>query len=230
MDDIENIIEQETKINNVEPTIAEEIHEERIEKENQDEDILLKENLTNETIANVHTFLFDILAFFSNFQSSLIVEYCQETQNWNSIQHFFNDENIHILPIFFCDPQERFRSSKRSSIILPQLNQSIKTDESYIGIGIDKSFEDGGVIFIKPNTIKLTERNFKNELVIFSMNFGQQNLDLMINLETILLSYLPSIKKADEWNKLYLFNKKTDQIKLNLIYQIEQNTIWVWVW
>ncbi|CAF3741963.1 unnamed protein product [Rotaria sp. Silwood1] len=243
MDDIENIIEQETKINNVEPTIAEEIHEERIEKENQDEDILLKENLTNETIANVHTFLFDILAFFSNFQSSLIVEYCQETQNWNSIQHFLNDENTHILPIFFCDPQERFRSSKRSSIskylscattkkkayliyiVLPQLNQSIKTDESYIGIGIDKSFEDGGVIFIKPNTIKLTERNFKNELVIFSMNFDQQNLDLMINLETILFSYLPSIKKADEWNKLYLFNRKTDQIKLNLIYQIEQNAI-----
>ncbi|CAF4291396.1 unnamed protein product, partial [Rotaria sp. Silwood2] len=45
----------------------------------------------------------------------------------------------------------------------------------------------------------------------------------MINLETILLSYLPSIKKADEWNKLNLFNEKTDQIKLNLIYQIEQN-------
>ncbi|CAF4986101.1 unnamed protein product [Rotaria sp. Silwood1] len=243
MDDIENVIEQETKINNVEPTIAEEIHEEIIEKENQDEDILLKENLTNETITNVHTFLFDILAFFSNFQSSLIVEYCQETQNWNSIQHFLNDENTHILPIFFCDPQERFRSSKRSSIskylscattkkkayliyiVLPQLNQSIKTDESYIGIGIDKSFEDGGVIFIKPNTIKLTERNFKNELVIFSMNFDQQNLDLMINLETILFSYLPSIKKADEWNKLYLFNRKTDQIKLNLIYQIEQNAI-----
>ncbi|CAF4443293.1 unnamed protein product [Rotaria sp. Silwood2] len=141
MDDIENVIEQETKINNVEPAIAEEIHEERIEKENQDEDILLKENLTNETITNVHTFLFDILVFFSNFQSSLIVEYCQETQNWNSIQ-------------------ERFHFSKRSSIILPQLNQSIKTDESYIGIGIDKSFEDGGIIFIKPNTIKLTDRKF----------------------------------------------------------------------
>ncbi|CAF3134078.1 unnamed protein product [Rotaria sp. Silwood2] len=108
MDDIENVIEQETKINNVEPAIAEEIHEERIEKENQDEDILLKENLTNETITNVHTFLFDILVFFSNFQSSLIVEYCQETQN----------------------------------------------------IGIDKSFEDGGIIFIKPNTIKLTDRKF----------------------------------------------------------------------
>ncbi|CAF1397791.1 unnamed protein product [Rotaria sordida] len=222
MADIENVIEQETEINNVvdklineqqqqaiiEPIIAEEIHEEKIEKEN---------------LTNIHTFLFDILAFFSNFQSSSVVEYCQETQNWNYIQHFLNDENTHILPIFFCDLQERFRFSKRSSIILPQLNQSVKTEESCIGIGIDKPFEDGGVIFLKPNTIKLTDKNFKNELVIFSMNFDQQNLDLMINLETILLSYLPSIKKANEWNKLNLFNDKTDQIKLNLIYQLEQN-------
>ncbi|CAF4128186.1 unnamed protein product [Rotaria sp. Silwood2] len=237
MADTENVQEPETEINNIvddlineeqqpatiESAIAEEIHEPRIEKENQDEDILMRENFTNETITNIHTFLFDILAFFSNFQSSLIVEYCQETQNWNYIEQFFNDENTHILPIFFCDPQERFRFSKRSSIILPQLNQSVKSEESCIGIGIDKPFEDGGVIFIKPNTIKLTDKNFKNELVIFSMNFDQQNLDLMINLETILLSYLPSIKKADEWNKLNLFNEKTDQIKLNLIYQIEQN-------
>ncbi|CAF4041593.1 unnamed protein product, partial [Rotaria sordida] len=243
MADIENVIEQETEINNVvdklineqqqqaiiEPIIAEEMHEEKIEKEN---------------LTNIHTFLFDILAFFSNFQSSSIVEYCQETQNWNYIQHFLNDENTHILPIFFCDLQERFRFSKRSSIskylsksshrqfkkkitpiciVLPQLNQSVKTEESCIGIGIDKPFEDGGVIFLKPNTIKLTDKNFKNELVIFSMNFDQQNLDLMINLETILLSYLPSIKKANEWNKLNLFNDKTDQIKLNLIYQLEQN-------
>jgi hypothetical protein len=55
------------------------------------------------------------------------------------------------------------------------------------------------------------------------MNFDQQNLDLMINLETVLLSYLPSIKKADEWNKLNLLNENPDRIKLNLIYQIEQN-------
>jgi hypothetical protein len=35
---------------------------------------------------------------------------------WNSIQRFFNDENTHILPIFFFDPQERSRLSKRSTI------------------------------------------------------------------------------------------------------------------
>lgn len=55
------------------------------------------------------------------------------------------------------------------------------------------------------------------------MNFDQQNPDLMINLETILLSYLPSIEKSDEWNKLNLFNEKTDQVKSNLIYQIKRN-------
>jgi hypothetical protein len=52
------------------------------------------------------------------------------------------------------------------------------------------------------------------------MNFDQQDLDLMINLETILLSYIPSIKKADELNKL---NENIDRVKVNLIYQIEQN-------
>jgi len=45
------------------------------------EDVSIKENLTNETINNIHTFLFDILAFFSNCQSSLIAEYCQEKEN-----------------------------------------------------------------------------------------------------------------------------------------------------
>jgi hypothetical protein len=52
------------------------------------------------------------------------------------------------------------------------------------------------------------------------MNFDQENLDLMVNLETVLLSYLPSIKQTDEWKKL---NENTDRLKLNLIYQIEQN-------
>ena len=41
----------------------------------------LTENITNETINNIHTFLFDILAFFSNCSSNLIAEYCQEIQN-----------------------------------------------------------------------------------------------------------------------------------------------------
>ncbi len=52
------------------------------------------------------------------------------------------------------------------------------------------------------------------------MNFDDQDLDLMINLETILLSYIPSIQKTDELNKL---NENIDRIKFNLIYQIEQN-------
>jgi len=55
------------------------------------------------------------------------------------------------------------------------------------------------------------------------MNFDEKDLDLMINLETVLLSYLPSIKKADEWNKLNLLNENPDQLKLHLIYQLEQN-------
>lgn len=33
---------------------------------------------------------------------------------WEYIQRFLNDENTHILPIFFCDPQERNRLNKRS--------------------------------------------------------------------------------------------------------------------
>jgi len=36
-----------------------------------------------------------------------------------------------------------------------------KTKES-IQIGIDKSLEDGGVIFLKPNSLKLNEKNYKN--------------------------------------------------------------------
>ena len=55
------------------------------------------------------------------------------------------------------------------------------------------------------------------------MNFDQQDLDLIINLETILFSYLPSIETADEWNKLCLSNENIDQIKFNLIYQIERS-------
>lgn len=44
-------------------------------------DVLKKENLVNETINNIHRFLFDILAFFSNYHINLIEEYCQEIQN-----------------------------------------------------------------------------------------------------------------------------------------------------
>lgn len=55
------------------------------------------------------------------------------------------------------------------------------------------------------------------------MSFDQENLDLMINLETMFRSYLPSINRADEWNRLNQFNEKTDRVKSNLIYQIEEN-------
>jgi hypothetical protein len=55
------------------------------------------------------------------------------------------------------------------------------------------------------------------------MNFDFPSLDLMVNLETALVSYLPSVKKADEWNKLNFLNENTDRIKFNLIYQIQQN-------
>jgi thymidine kinase len=89
MANTEGVIQPETEISNVlvepidnqratiESTIAEEVREETI----QDDDISIKENLLNETINNIHTFLFDILAFFSNSQPSLIAEYCQETEN-----------------------------------------------------------------------------------------------------------------------------------------------------
>ena len=40
-----------------------------------------EETLANTTITGVHIFIFDILALFSNSQTNLIVEYCQETQN-----------------------------------------------------------------------------------------------------------------------------------------------------
>ena len=89
MANTDGIVQPETEISNVlvepidpeqqptiESTIAEEIRDERIEK-----DISIKENLTDETINSIHTFLFEILAFFSNSQSSLIAEYCQETEN-----------------------------------------------------------------------------------------------------------------------------------------------------
>ena len=40
-----------------------------------------EETLANTTITSVHIFIFDILALFSNSQTNLIVEYCQETPN-----------------------------------------------------------------------------------------------------------------------------------------------------
>jgi hypothetical protein len=42
--------------------------------------------------------------------------FCDYLFQWNHIQRFLNDENTHILPIFFCDFQERNRFSKRSTI------------------------------------------------------------------------------------------------------------------
>ena len=54
------------------------------------------------------------------------------------------------------------------------------------------------------------------------MNFDSPNFDLMINLEVQLSSYLPSIERAEEWNRLNLVNENTHRIKFNLIYQMEQ--------
>lgn len=55
------------------------------------------------------------------------------------------------------------------------------------------------------------------------MHFDEKDLDLIINLESGLFSYLSSIKNADEWKKLNFINENTDRLKSNLIYQIEQN-------
>ena len=55
------------------------------------------------------------------------------------------------------------------------------------------------------------------------MNFDQENPDLMLHLETALLSYRSSIIKTDEWEKIHLLNANTDRLKRNLLYQLEQN-------
>jgi hypothetical protein len=81
MADTHGVIQSETEISNVlvqpineqQPTVA----EERIEND----DVSIKENISNDTITNIHLLLFDILAFFSNSQSNVIAEYCQERQN-----------------------------------------------------------------------------------------------------------------------------------------------------
>lgn len=52
------------------------------------------------------------------------------------------------------------------------------------------------------------------------MNFDRGNIDLLHQLETALLSYLPLIIKADEWKKIH---ENTDRLKANLLYQLEQN-------
>ena len=36
---------------------------------------------THDTVNGVHRYIFDVLAFFSNCQSSLIADYCQDTEN-----------------------------------------------------------------------------------------------------------------------------------------------------
>lgn len=59
---------------------------------------------------------------------------------------------------------------------------------------------------------------------MFSMRFDQEQPDLVINLETVLHSYLPSISKADEWKKLNRSTEDTDRIKFHLIYQLEYTT------
>lgn len=64
------------------------------------------------------------------------------------------------------------------SLVLTQLPRPEKVDENCIGvgqssirkktsreffqIGMEKSLEDGAVIFLKTNPIKLTEKNFRN--------------------------------------------------------------------
>jgi len=49
------------------------------------------------------------------------------------------------------------------------------------------------------------------------MNFIGKDVDLMLNLETCLYSYLSSIQNANEWKKLHFV-----RLKSHLTYQIEQ--------
>lgn len=79
MTDMENIID-EKRISEQQNTNQE---------EPQNKSIPITDNLIDEKITNIHTYLFDILTFFSNFQPNLIVEYCQERQHvCNEYPHF----------------------------------------------------------------------------------------------------------------------------------------------
>lgn len=47
----------------------------------QEVDRLIVTDSPNDMTNSIHSFLFDLLAFFSNCQSSLIADYCQEKDN-----------------------------------------------------------------------------------------------------------------------------------------------------
>ncbi|CAF1614694.1 unnamed protein product, partial [Didymodactylos carnosus] len=141
---------------------------------------------------------------------------------WKIIQRFLDDENFRLLPVFFRVEGERSGLGKGSGSG-PYLSRTTKEEDISLRIGIDKSFEDAGLIFLKTNLIKLTKINFKNELAIMSLAFESPSLDIMINMETLLFSFLPPIKKADEWNKLSVLIENSDRLRANLLYQIEQN-------
>jgi hypothetical protein len=60
--------------------------------------MMAERNLLN----SIHTFIFDILAFFSNCQTNLITEYCRETANVCR-ERFFDFSRILFSGIRFND-------------------------------------------------------------------------------------------------------------------------------
>jgi hypothetical protein len=57
------------------------------------------------------------------------------------------------------------------------------------------------------------------------MHFDRQQSDLLLNFESILVSYLSSIQQADEWTMdgFRCVHDERYRMKYHLIYQLEQN-------
>lgn len=64
----------------VESTVAQEVRSTGEDEDDGDE-IVSKEVVTDAMVTGVHMFICDTLGFFFNAPSNVILEYCQETQN-----------------------------------------------------------------------------------------------------------------------------------------------------
>ena len=87
MTDTENVLRSDIDLNEFNYK-QQSIIQSSTDEESQNESRSIKNDISSDKITNIHTFLFDILAFFSNFQPSLILEYCQETRNVNNVYAF----------------------------------------------------------------------------------------------------------------------------------------------
>lgn len=78
-------------------------------------------------------FLVDLLTFFIDSSTDLIKD--------EKFDRLLNDENVHLLTIFFGE------------------SRRISFGENEIRL--NSSIDDGSLIFIKPNSVKITEKNWK---------------------------------------------------------------------